>query len=281
MLQQLLPASSTKGRTRSGSDSPPANVEPVPPTNPPRSAPPQNGQEDLAPPFEPDLPPRKRRRGVTLEEVPDEEALPNGRVVESHPSAGWTYRGVVPTEWETRRSEDERDQHDPWFPFDSLDDWELARWLMTSGVSQEKIDGYLKLHIVCLSISLTFMEVYANGDKYHLSQTRAFTQPSSRNKAELLKRIDTLPRGPDFSCSTFVVTGDLRDESTGRLMTEEIKLWMRDPVECVRELLGNAGFRDHVVFEPSRVFVAAGGERIYDEMWTGDWWWDVQVRVQA
>ena len=33
----------------------------------------------------------------------------------------------------------------PWAPFESEGEWELARWLMTSGVSQTKIDSFLKL----------------------------------------------------------------------------------------------------------------------------------------
>ncbi len=34
---------------------------------------------------------------------------------------------------------------EPWAPFGSEEEWELAWWLMESGVSQKKIDSFLKL----------------------------------------------------------------------------------------------------------------------------------------
>jgi hypothetical protein len=36
----------------------------------------------------------------------------------------------------------------PWAPFASAEEWGLAKWLMTSGLSQSEIDKYLKLSIV-------------------------------------------------------------------------------------------------------------------------------------
>lgn len=36
----------------------------------------------------------------------------------------------------------------PWAPFTSQDEWEVARWLVKAGVSQAKIDEFLKLHKV-------------------------------------------------------------------------------------------------------------------------------------
>jgi hypothetical protein len=36
----------------------------------------------------------------------------------------------------------------PWAPFETEEEWELAKWLMTSGVSQKKTDSFLKLKTV-------------------------------------------------------------------------------------------------------------------------------------
>ena len=36
-----------------------------------------------------------------------------------------------------------------WAPFTSLADWDLSRWLIQSGVSQQEIDRFLKLESVC------------------------------------------------------------------------------------------------------------------------------------
>ena len=49
-------------------------------------------------------------------------------------------------------------------------------------------------------------------------------------------------------------------------------------MECVEELLGNPALQGVMVYMPEHVYADAKGEnRIYDEMWTGDWWWETQV----
>lgn len=53
--------------------------------------------------------------------------------------------------------------------------------------------------------------------------------------------------------------------------TEDLELWMRDPVECIRELMGNPEFDHMVSYAPERVFSDVEGKtRRFDEMWTGD-----------
>lgn len=49
-----------------------------------------------------------------------------------------------------RRDQKKRNEP-PWSPFKSREEWELARWLITSGVSQRKIDALLELKMVRLS----------------------------------------------------------------------------------------------------------------------------------
>jgi hypothetical protein len=73
------------------------------------------------------------------------------------------------------------------------------------------------------------------------------------------------------------VEGD-RVGDAGETLSENVELWMRDPVECVKELVGNPAFKDFMSFVPERVYTnEKGTNRIYDEMWTGDWWWKTQV----
>ncbi|OBZ73416.1 hypothetical protein A0H81_07111, partial [Grifola frondosa] len=58
----------------------------------------------------------------------------------------------------------------------------------------------------------------------------------------------------------------------------EVELWKHDPIECVRELIGNPVFKDLMHYVPEKQYSDRDGEeRIYDEMWTADWWWDTQV----
>ena len=69
----------------------------------------------------------------------------------------------------------------------------------------------------------------------------------------------------------------------GKVETENVELWLRDPIACIRELLGNPSFKDHCSYAPYRVYErldeqGEGVNREYDEMWTASWWWEVQVR---
>jgi len=73
------------------------------------------------------------------------------------------------------------------------------------------------------------------------------------------------------------VEGDILG-TDGKPLTEEVELWMRNPLDCIRELLANPNFADAISYEPQKVFDdEAGRERRFNEMWMGDWWWEVQV----
>ena len=86
-----------------------------------------------------------------------------------------------------------------------------------------------------------------------------------------------LPRGPKWDCEEFIITGDERNEK-GRLKMETIQLWKWDPVECVKELIGNPAFWEKLRYSPQRAYEDKEGKsHIFDEMWTGDWWWNLQV----
>lgn len=69
-------------------------------------------------------------------------------------------------------------------------------------------------------------------------------------------------------------------DAKGEPMTEALELWKRDPVELVRELIGNPAFKDSLRYAPERILEELKGKvsRRYSEMWTADWWWETQVR---
>ena len=63
-------------------------------------------------------------------------------------------------------------------------------------------------------------------------------------------------------------------------MTENLELWRRNPIDCIWDLIGNPAFHKHVAYGPEHIYADdKGGSRIFDEMWTGDWWWKTQVCV--
>jgi hypothetical protein len=83
---------------------------------------------------------------VTIEDkVEDEEEY---RWIENYPEPAGNTHGQDLSKFESLRKEQISEGSAPWFPFESEDEWELGRWLMTSGISQKKIDSFLKLHKV-------------------------------------------------------------------------------------------------------------------------------------
>lgn len=62
------------------------------------------------------------------------------------------------------------------------------------------------------------------------------------------------------------------------MAAEQLELWRRDPVECIKELMGNPALKDSLKYAPEQVFLDEKGKvRVFDEMWTADWWWNTQV----
>ena len=92
-----------------------------------------------------------------------------------------------------------------------------------------------------------------------------------------MKTIDKLPIGPGWTCEIIELAGDQVVED-GSTLVEDLELWRWDPVECVNELMGNPAFKEYISYVPERVYTDdTGQDRIYDEMWTADWWWETQV----
>ncbi|TEB21573.1 hypothetical protein FA13DRAFT_1642617 [Coprinellus micaceus] len=189
--------------------------------------------------------------------VPGSQSRVGWEYVEPFPEdakAGKTY-GRATLDFQAIKTElDEKQQ--PYGPFADMDEFELAEWLMEN-TGQTQTDRFLKLSII---------------------KNRA--EPSFESNADFLKRIDSLPtRGKEWGCRIIKINGD-RAGANGEMMQEEVELWMRDPLECIEELLSNPAFRDQVRYAPEKAYTDETGEtRIYDEMWTGDWWWETQKRV--
>ncbi|KAJ7226911.1 hypothetical protein GGX14DRAFT_313247, partial [Mycena pura] len=143
----------------------------------------------------------------------------------------------------------------PWDPFDSEKEWGLGKWLAESGVSQARINQFLKLDIIKENI-----------------------QPSFHNARALYQKIDTLPTGPRWNCEVLEITGDELDH-LGKSKTEKVHFWQRDCVEAIKTIIANPTFKDHLRYAPEQVYLDEEcTKREYEEMWTGDTWWELQVQ---
>jgi hypothetical protein len=85
---------------------------------------------------------------------------------------------------------------------------------------------------------------------------------------ELNGIIDTkLPERAPFRCKIVNIGG------------ERLEFHFRDVMECIRSLYGDPQFMHYMAFAPERHYTSPERTcRIYNEMYTGDWWWMVQVR---
>ncbi|KAH9951170.1 hypothetical protein B0H21DRAFT_685589 [Amylocystis lapponica] len=200
-------------------------------------------------------PTSKRAR---IEDVPDEDNIPPyGRYCRAFPGKAGAISGEGRTAFEACRASLAEARVSEYAPFADEEEWGLAEWLIQN-IGQTRTDEFLKLPI-----------------------TRNRTQPSFHNNRAFLKKIDELPTGPGWSCKKVSVKGNKAGED-GDVLGEEVDLWMRDAVECIKELLGNPLFRESLVYKPEQAYKdQAGLHRIFDEMWTADWWWDMQKKLPA
>lgn len=56
------------------------------------------------------------------------------------------------------------------------------------------------------------------------------------------------------------------------------KLFKQDVLECIRLLLAHLPLCEDMDYEPVKLHDSQG-ERIYNEINTGDWWWQTQVHT--
>lgn len=69
--------------------------------------------------------------------------------IEDFPNAGEPTGKTKRTPFEKIRKTQRKLEEEVWGPFKNEEEWDLARWLITSNVSQTKMDEFLKLPIVC------------------------------------------------------------------------------------------------------------------------------------
>lgn len=86
----------------------------------------------------------------------------------------------------------------------------------------------------------------------------------------MLKDVDRLPHGPEW-------TDHIIDIGEGRYRRWHV-LFKRNILDIIRELIGNPRFKRFMRFTPERHWTSQNCKfRAYSEMWTGNWWWRMQV----
>jgi Plavaka transposase len=131
----------------------------------------------------------------------------------------------------------------PWNPFTCGQGFKLASWFIESKVPKSRINEY-------------FTNQLGNSDSVGYS--------SMHTLENFLRRLD--PHGPYLQW----FEGQAEDDQ------RTLPFFYRNILDCVRYLLRQIAYRDDLVYAPRREY-DQDGQRIYAEMHTADWWWDVQV----
>ncbi|KAJ7574249.1 hypothetical protein C8J56DRAFT_1126202 [Mycena floridula] len=205
-------------------------------------------------PLTPELEEEPPLKWTRIEDEPEEEAEDVARYREDFPgNAGAKLRRGKTTFEKLRQQRKDAGENGNWAPFSSEDEWEFAHWIITSGTSQADTEKLLKLHLV-----------------------KTGMKPSFKNKHAFLHKIDALLQASQWSCEGKVIEGKIKGPK-GEFLTENVEVWMRDPLECIEELVGNPMFEEYLDYAPYHVYYHSDGtNRGFDEMATGDWWWKAQ-----
>ncbi|KAK7451302.1 hypothetical protein VKT23_012643 [Stygiomarasmius scandens] len=136
----------------------------------------------------------------------------------------------------------------PWAPFTSRIDWEVAQWAKMRGSGSTAFTDLLSIEGVREALGLSYC-----------------------NSIELNKIIDnSIPaRRPAFSREEVVIGGKAFD------------LYKRDILECIRALYGNPDHCQYMSFVPERHYADADHTmRLYHDFHTGRWWWSTQEAIE-
>lgn len=154
-------------------------------------------------------------------------------------------------------------QDNPWYPFNSKLDWEVAKWAKLRGPSDTSFSDLLAIEGVS-KCGLIILMALANG-RFKIRERLTLSYKDTKQLNEIIDK--QLPCRPTFHRSVVVVDGICFD------------VYFRDVIECIKALYGDPEFAPYLVFAPEKHYSdKKGGNRLYHDLHTGRWWWSTQVR---
>ncbi|KAI6146028.1 hypothetical protein BKA82DRAFT_3981096 [Pisolithus tinctorius] len=152
-----------------------------------------------------------------------------------------------------------------YYPFNSHNEWELASWLLRSGLSMRAIDSFLSLSII--SLSLFSPKIIIDVRQIQLLNISFRTARALRGLAELL------PGRPRWRSMEITPSQPTK---------HPVHLYWRDPLECIAWLLNHPLFSDQLDFVPRRVYKTPEKLcRVYTEWMTADDAWRMQSQLPS
>jgi len=136
------------------------------------------------------------------------------------------------------------DKWNPWEPFANAKDYDLAKWFVEAGTTMVDIDSFFNRGLCGLPGSFS----------------------SSRDLKKLIHTMESKQKTPEWH------QGTAKDVHGAPL-----EFYYRKALECVKNLLSRVHLSEAFVWAPERHYNARN-ERLYSEMHTADWWWNMQVK---
>jgi hypothetical protein len=177
------------------------------------------------------------------DQVHEEVTPTDSEFIDWHPKPPQTYgRGY--TFLDSFRSDENNmcrtENH--YYPFSGRKDWEVALWLLRSGLSMAKVDSFLKLEMV----SFRLIHCIYCPDKCLI---KIKSLPLSFHSAkELRGRVEMLPGGPPWMSQVIPTVHSTKSP---------VILYWCDPLECIASLLNHPFFHNRMDFTPHRVYATA------------------------
>ncbi|KAJ3564141.1 hypothetical protein NP233_g8487 [Leucocoprinus birnbaumii] len=142
--------------------------------------------------------------------------------------------------------ETKKAEQNPWAPFASRMDWDVAKWAKLRNIGSTDLSELLAIEGLCNALGLSY-----------------------KNTRELNNIVDNLPTIPKFQEREVVIDG------------ETIIFHSRDIVACLKHLWRDPELVDDLILEPEQQWAdKERTSRLYHEMNTGDWWWTTQAEVE-
>ncbi|KAI1785454.1 hypothetical protein LXA43DRAFT_976229 [Ganoderma leucocontextum] len=193
----------------------------------------------------------------------------DGRIVEEHPTAGRLIQMNETLHERWRRLFDNRQAEDPdvemvdaevdsspqsknpFYPFASQRDWEVAYWFVREDPGHKAFDRFLHIPGVRESLGLSYETVRA-----------------------MLELIESVPERAGQWYLKRLSFQDCPDQ--------KFTIRHRNVLDAIRSLWGDPALAKYLVYKPRHVFAdATKQKRIYSEMCTGNWWHAIQSRLPA
>ena len=87
----------------------------------------------------------------------------------------------------------------------------------------------------------------------------------------LKRKISNLSKQGEWHTRTMTLSED---------PTVQHQIYYRNPIDVIKSLWSNPTYADQMVFSPQKLWTSSDKtSRLYNEMWTGDWWWKIQVFI--